>query len=88
MANSCSCRYRCLYGTVLISVTPRTRRFAHDVLAKDRYVLGRIAEQFGVLDAAAEAYEKVEKPTDERAIPDSAYLLAQRRLAAMGAAAR
>jgi tetratricopeptide (TPR) repeat protein len=54
----------------------------------DWYVLGRIAEQFGVLDTAAEAYAKVEKPTDERAIPDSAYLLAQRRLAAMGAAAR
>jgi tetratricopeptide (TPR) repeat protein len=38
-----------------------------------------IAEQYGVLDAAEKMYERVEKPADE--LPDSAYVIAQKRIA-------
>jgi tetratricopeptide (TPR) repeat protein len=44
----------------------------------DWYVLGRIAENFGALDAAIADYKRVEKP--ELADSASTYLLAQKRL--------
>ncbi len=44
----------------------------------DWYVLGRIAEQFGVREAAADAYRKVEGNEDSSHL--SVYQLAQRRL--------
>ncbi len=47
----------------------------------DWYVLGRIAENYGALDAAMAAYKKVEKPKSD--MNESTYVLAQRRLAAM-----
>jgi tetratricopeptide (TPR) repeat protein len=47
------------------------------------YVLGRIAEQIGIRDAAVAAYGKVVKPSKDYRIPDSTYALAQRRLATM-----
>jgi hypothetical protein len=43
--------------------------------------VGRIAETYGVLDAAAEAYQKVTKP--EQRTGGSAYELAQQRLAGL-----
>jgi tetratricopeptide (TPR) repeat protein len=46
---------------------------------------GRIYEQYGVNDAAIEAYKKVEKPQG-RIAPGSTYLLAQQRLKALNAA--
>jgi tetratricopeptide (TPR) repeat protein len=46
----------------------------------DWYIVGRIAETYGVLDAAAEAYQKVTKPAD---LGGSAYELAQQRLAGL-----
>ncbi|HEX6095611.1 MAG TPA: DUF3857 domain-containing protein [Thermoanaerobaculia bacterium] len=49
--------------------------------ADDHYVLGRIAEEFGILDAAAAAYRKVEKDPDRNAL--STWDLAQKRLSAM-----
>lgn len=49
----------------------------------DWYILGRIAEQIGVNEAAVAAYNKVEKPKEQYAVPDSTYTLAQRRLALM-----
>jgi hypothetical protein len=51
---------------------------------EDWYVLGRIAEQFGLKDAAVEAYHKVEKPTQGRLLASSVYSLAQRRLGVIG----
>ena len=48
--------------------------------SSDWYIVGRIAETYGVLDAAAEAYQKVTKP--ER-LGGSAYELAQERLAGL-----
>jgi tetratricopeptide (TPR) repeat protein len=47
------------------------------------YVLGRIAENYGFVDAAAASYRKVKPP--EKAQPQftSCYMLAQRRLAAI-----
>jgi tetratricopeptide (TPR) repeat protein len=42
------------------------------------YVFGRIAEQFGIFDAAAADYRKVEKP--EENLVTSTYALAKRRL--------
>jgi tetratricopeptide (TPR) repeat protein len=48
-----------------------------DVHSEDWYVVGRIAENYGIADAAIEAYERVEKP--ER-VPGSTYQLAQWRL--------
>ena len=47
------------------------------------YVFGRIAEQYGELDAALDAYRKVEPPEHEEDIPDSTYRLVQRRLAVL-----
>jgi len=44
----------------------------------DWYVLGRIAENFGALDAAIADYKRVEKP--EKVDTTSTYLLAQKRL--------
>jgi tetratricopeptide (TPR) repeat protein len=44
----------------------------------DWYVLGRIAENYGVTDAALAAYRKVEKPKTTPAA--STYLLAERRM--------
>jgi tetratricopeptide (TPR) repeat protein len=48
---------------------------------------GLIYEQYGVKDAAIEAYRKVERP-EGRIGPDDTYVLAQVRLKALGAAAR
>ncbi len=49
----------------------------------DWYVLGRIAEHFGLLDAAVEAYRKVEPPEVREAESTSTYVLAQRKIAAL-----
>ena len=50
------------------------------------YGFGSIFEQYGVNDAAIEAYKKVEKP-EGRIDPTSTYVLAQSRLKALGATA-
>jgi tetratricopeptide (TPR) repeat protein len=51
---------------------------------KSWYVFGRIAEQFGVCDAAAADYRKLKPPEADVASTTSTYLLAQRRLKAFG----
>ena len=48
----------------------------------DWYVLGRIAENYGVTDAALAAYRRVEKPKSDLA--SSTYLLASKRLKNLG----
>lgn len=48
---------------------------------------GRIYEQFGVDDAAIQAYEKVEKPHGP-ILSGSTYLLAQSRLKSLKASAQ
>ncbi|HEY3626757.1 MAG TPA: DUF3857 domain-containing protein [Terracidiphilus sp.] len=50
------------------------------------FVFGSIYEQYGVNDAAIEAFRKVEKP-EGRIAPASTYVLAQARLKALGALA-
>jgi tetratricopeptide (TPR) repeat protein len=47
----------------------------------DWYVLGRIAESYGVRDAALAAYKRVEKPKVD--LSGSSYQLAQHRLSTM-----
>jgi Tfp pilus assembly protein PilF len=49
------------------------------------YVLGRIAEQYGLRDIAIADYRKLEKPKEVLAIPTSTWQLAQIRLKALGA---
>nr|WP_279342372.1 DUF3857 domain-containing protein [Geotalea sp. SG265] len=44
------------------------------------YVLGRIAEQYGEMEAAREAYARVEKPDAEVIVANSTYALARKRL--------
>jgi transglutaminase-like putative cysteine protease/tetratricopeptide (TPR) repeat protein len=44
------------------------------------YVFGRIAEQYGMTDAAVAAYQRVEKPDFDWQIPSSTYQLAARQL--------
>lgn len=44
------------------------------------YVLGRIAEEYGEMEAAREAYAKVEKPKPEVIAANSTYALARKRL--------
>ncbi|MCP4662553.1 MAG: hypothetical protein GY856_44725 [bacterium] len=46
---------------------------------------GRIAEHYGVADAAAQAYRKVEAPEREEDLLTSTYGVAQRRLEALAA---
>ncbi len=46
----------------------------------DWYVLGRIAEEYGMTDSAIKYYSKVDKPEIESEKYNSAYVLAQRRL--------
>ena len=48
----------------------------------DWYVLGRIAEQYGLDEVAAGLYRKV--PAKQAAAADDVYVLAQRRLKKMG----
>lgn len=49
-----------------------------DILGPDWYVVGRIAENYGITDAAIEAYQKVEKPKEHAG--GSTWELAQNRL--------
>ncbi len=51
----------------------------------DWYVFGRIAEHYGVVAAAAEAYRKVEPPEREEDLVTSTYRVAQRHLEALAA---
>ncbi len=51
----------------------------------DWYVFGRIAEHYGVAEAAAQAYGKVEAPEREEDLLTSTYAMAQRRLEALAA---
>ncbi len=46
----------------------------------DWYVLGRIAEEYGMKDSALKYYRKVKKPEIESEVYNSAYILAVRRL--------
>ena len=61
------------------------KRLSDTPTSIDWYVVGRIAENYGVPDAAAAAYKRVEKdPSSSMAIDSvSTWALAQRRLAAM-----
>jgi tetratricopeptide (TPR) repeat protein len=52
--------------------------------AEDWYVFGRLAEQYGLPDAARKYYRKVAAPKDPAAEPMSTHTLAARRLAALG----
>ncbi len=59
----------------------------HDLKEPDSvswYVFGRIAEQFGVREAAIAYYRKVTPPGPEEQPATSTYSLAQRRLMALG----
>jgi len=52
---------------------------------KSWYVFGRIAEQFGICDAAAADYRKLKPPEADSTSATSTYVLAQRRLKALEA---
>jgi len=54
-----------------------------DPSSDDWYVLGRIAEEYGMLDSANYYYKKVDKPESIASQYDSSYTLAERRLKAM-----
>jgi len=54
----------------------------------DWYVFGRLAEQYGEREAAIAAYRKVAPPSPGEAPAASTHLLAQRRLAVLGAERR
>jgi tetratricopeptide (TPR) repeat protein len=63
----------------LLRTLDKSRRDLPD--SSDWYVLGRMAENYGVRDAALAAYKRVDKKDGEGA---SVWELAQRRLVAMG----
>lgn len=50
----------------------------------DLYLLGRLAEQYGLPDVARDYYQRVKWPGDGPHDPTSSYELAHRRLAALG----
>ncbi len=52
------------------------------------YVLGRMAEQYGQIEAARDAYRRVYLTTETFGEPSTVYLLAQRRLQALPAPAK
>ena len=52
----------------------------------DWYVFGRLAELYGLPDAARRYYEKIEKPDDEDRAAVSTWAFAQRQLKALGSA--
>jgi tetratricopeptide (TPR) repeat protein len=56
------------------------RRIADTLSPNDWYVVGRIAENYGVPEAAVAAYKRVEKSPEQ---PLSSWELSQRRLAAL-----
>jgi tetratricopeptide (TPR) repeat protein len=47
------------------------------------YAFGRIAEQYGEIEAATSDYKQVKKPVKPAQVPDSSYRLAQNRVVAM-----
>jgi tetratricopeptide (TPR) repeat protein len=49
------------------------------------YAFGRIAEQYGEMEAATSDYNQVKKPNKPALVPSSSYRLAQNRLATMRA---
>ncbi|PYQ29473.1 MAG: hypothetical protein DMF56_10930 [Acidobacteria bacterium] len=53
-----------------------------DPAEHDWYVLGRIAENYGAIDAAMAAYKRVEKPKTD--VGSSTYVLAARRMKGLG----
>ncbi|HYM59270.1 MAG TPA: DUF3857 domain-containing protein [Thermoanaerobaculia bacterium] len=53
---------------------------ADEPQSHDWYVLGRIAENYGVSEAAIAAYKRVEKPENQIQVNGSSWVLAQRRL--------
>lgn len=60
------------------------QRGSTELLSHDWYVIGRIAEAYGVEDAARSAYLRVKgNPDDDDESPTSTWQLASRRLAAM-----
>lgn len=62
--------------------TERQNPASHDWL-----VLGRLAELYGLPDVARDYYRRVEPSENPRSAPQSSYVLAQRRLAALEQAA-
>jgi len=54
-----------------------------DPSSDDWYVLGRIAEEYGMIDSAVYYYEKVKKPESIAGQYDSSYTLMERRLEAI-----
>ena len=54
-----------------------------DPSSDDWYVLGRIAEEYGMIDSAVFYYKKVEKPESIAGQYDSSYTLMERRLEAI-----
>jgi tetratricopeptide (TPR) repeat protein len=69
---------------VLLSVLES--RAGPELESPDWYILGRIAEDYGVARAAEAAYERVEPPEDSSGLTSSTYSIAQRRLEALRAA--
>jgi tetratricopeptide (TPR) repeat protein len=49
----------------------------------DWYVLGRMAERYGLPEAARRYYERVERPEETNRLPESVWTLARNRLRAM-----
>jgi transglutaminase-like putative cysteine protease/tetratricopeptide (TPR) repeat protein len=63
---------------VLLSVVDS--RFSDELESEDRYILGRIAEEYGLFDVATGFYRQVEPPTVEPDDETSTFALAQRKL--------
>ena len=57
-------------------------------ISPDWYVLGRLAEQYGLPDVARRYYEKIEAPGPRENGATSAHALARRRMEALGRTAR
>lgn len=58
------------------------------IASEDFYVLGRIAEEYGLPAKAATAYRRVEKPATPYSLSSFSYALAQRRYPRVAAVLR
>jgi len=69
------------YRTLLEEIEVRATPSHPGMVDAEWYVIGRIAESYGAIDAAREAYGHCQKPADLS--PDNTWYLVQRRLKAL-----
>ena len=74
------------YRTLVEEMGARESVLHPEIMDAEWYVIGRIAESYGAVDAAREAYGRYQRPADPA--PDDTWHLVDRRLKALPRAAQ